>query len=445
MRPDRRICLCDGSTMERQSIVHAREETGFTLIEVIVTIALVMVLIGAALSLVGSLYERKALDATEPLVSAAIRSAQTIAIANRWSVVVRVETRVHDGLSVTALDAFRLADDPAQDDSEPITHCDLPANVRLVDADLPMEIVDNDVLVRAGSFLDGLCFDPEKGKREGYVAIGPDGTLFALSGNSVRTNMAFAWSEKESAAEELLTLGVNPATGEVSPVAASERASPPEATAPARGIDGAVHGDWPGVYGRQGMVIANYYAGALHGNQAGAGGTELDYTKMYDYVNLPDYVASYEYLQGSGYEAVSSYGSGPWGDEVVLAELEGRSANSGLMRPDGSRVSSSVLAHHPKKLGVVFWLRDRRPHLLSVYGVENTLSGRRLRVTVVQLDDHGRPTGKSAALCTTASEYEKGAWLRFVVMGNVLVSCKCEGSGYTPNTFVSGFLFDDAL
>ena len=229
------------------------------------------------------------------------------------------------------------------------------------------------------------------------VVLGRDGVLFSLSGTTIRTNMAFAWAEEGGTEDELLTLSVNPASGEVCRVIIQERLpqAPPAITS--LGIDDSTGGQWAGTYGRQGMVIANYYSGAVHGDMGEPSDTPFNYVKMYDYANLPDYVSNYEYLQGGGYEAVPSYGAGPWGDEVALDGVQDpRGADAGLRRPDGSRVSSSVLAHHPKKVGIVFWMRDKRPRVLSVYGVENTMSGRPLTVTVEQIDDRGRNTGEPA-------------------------------------------------
>jgi len=127
-----------------------------------------------------------------------------------------------------------------------------------------------------------------------------------------------------------------------------------------------------------------------------------------------------------------------------MKESSERDVKAGLLRPDGARMSSSVLAADPKNIQVVFTLRDRREHMLSIYATENTASGRRMTVLLEALDEDGRPTGETTRAECTADEYLRGVWFRFRIAGSVRVTLKNQSSTmFKANTFVSGFFFDE--
>jgi hypothetical protein len=171
-------------------------------------------------------------------------------------------------------------------------------------------------------------------------------------------------------------------------------------------------------------------------------GCPYDVTKTYDFSLLPDYVADYFYDRDGTHDAASSWGAFQWGDEIMRDASS--HAASGLLRPDGTRMSASVMALDPKSIRVTFTLRDRREHVFSIYATENTQSGRYMTVLVEPLDESGNPCGKTASARCAADDYYGGVWFRFRVVGSFRVTLKnMSATSFKPNTFVSGFFFDE--
>jgi hypothetical protein len=239
---------------------------------------------------------------------------------------------------------------------------------------------------------------------------------------------------------ESADFGVNPSTG----IVQSRHLPAPERTflseASFDGLDCETRGNWPGVYGSSGLVICNYYAGTVVEGHA----TGYDLTKIYDYSRLPDYVVDYAYSSEDGYAAATSWGGATfWGDEIRHS-ASGSEEISGLLRPDGARIASSVLAMDPKSIRVTFTLRDDEEHIFSIYATENTPTGRYMTVVLEPLDIEDRSGPAQAAQCN-AEEYENGVWFRFRVRGSFRVTLKnkIKSLMFKPNTFVSGFFFDE--
>ena len=158
---------------------------------------------------------------------------------------------------------------------------------------------------------------------------------------------------------------------------------------------------------------------------------------------MPDYVADYAYTYDEEHAAAASWGAFVWGDEI-RHNAPGHDIESGLVRPDGARMSSSILALDPKSIQVTFTLRDRTEHIFSIYATENTPSARYMTVHIEPLDDEGRPCGAGITAQCTADEYLGGVWFRFRVSGSFRVTLKNEGTSILKaNTFVSGFFFDE--
>jgi len=363
----------------------------------------------------------------EHLLKTAVARARTEALARHRTVVLRLEQTEHNAATFIEMTLVMLDETPGKD--RILDEMRLPEGASLSKEDFPLNIALNEPLERPGSTLDGSV---------AYIAFNEGGALVSLTGEAARCNLRVI-VESESETSEM-DLGINHATGIMQEV---HLPAPPQQSPPSvvfAGLDSATRGNWHGSYGASGMVMCNYYAGSV---VEGEPGCAYDVTKTYDFSKLPDYVADYAYTYDEEHTAAASWGAFVWGDEI-RHNAPGHDIESGLMRPDGARMSSSILALDPKSIRVTFTLRDSAEHIFSIYATENTPSGRYMTVCIEPLDGEGRPCGASINAQCTPEDYLGGVWFRFRVSGSFRVTLKNEGTSILKaNTFVSGFFFDE--
>ncbi len=365
--------------------------------------------------------------ATEHLLKTAVARARTEALARHRTVVLCFEQAERDAASSIEATLVVLGETPGEDCI--LDDALLPEGTSLSKEDFPLNIALSNPLERPDSPLDG---------SGAYIAFNEGGALVSLTGGAVRCNLRVL---VETGSETSgIDLGINHATGIVQGVHLPAPPQPQPPSVEFAGLDSATRGNWSGKYGASGKVVCNYYSGVV---VEGKPGGIYDATRAFDFSQLPDYVADYAYSYDEMYAAAASWGAFVWGDEI-RHNAPGHDLESGLLRPDRARMSSSVMAPDPKGIRVTFTLRDNAEHLFSIYATENTPSGRYMTVVVEPLDDEGLSCGDSVFAQCTAEEYLGGIWFRFRVSGSFRVTLKnvCA-SMLKANTFVSGFFFDE--
>jgi len=363
----------------------------------------------------------------EYLLKTAVARARTEALARHRTVVLRLEQTERNAATSIEVTLVMLGETPGED--RILDDACLPKGTSLSKEDFPLNLALNEPLERPDSPLDGSV---------AYIAFNEGGALVSLTGEAARCNLRVI-VESESETSEM-DLGINHATGIMQGV---HLPAPPQSQPPSVGfvgLDSATRGNWSGKYGASGKVVCNYYSGTV---VEGEPGGIYDATRAFDFSQLPDYVADYAYSYDDTHMAAASWGAFVWGDEI-RHNAPGHDIESGLMRPDGARMSSSVMASDPKSIQVTFTLRDSAEHIFSIYATENTPSGRYMTVCLEPLDGEGRPGGEIATAQCTPEDYLGGVWFRFRVSGSFRVTLKNAGTGMLKaNTFVSGFFFDE--
>lgn len=400
---------------------------GFTLIEIILVVGILAILLGLAISIPAYLSEKTVERSAISILRTLINRARVEAVARRHTTVLRFSGLEGGRADPPVVYLIILGDNPEED--KVLDTVILPEGTTLSRENFPLNMALNEAISREGSPLDG---------QRAYLAFDRSGALVSLSSAEVRCNLRVVVDAGDI--EECIDLCVVRATGALQ----ETHAARPLETVPVPieflGLDTVTRGDWQGNYGESGMILCNYYSGTVVEGKESA---TYDVTKTYDFSKLPDYVADYEYTYNDASTAVASWGAFAWGDEIMKESSE-HDMKAGLLRPDGARMSSSVLAADPKNIQVVFTLRDRGEHRLSIYATENTASGRRMTVLLEALDEEGRPTGETTRAECTADEYLRGVWFRFRIAGSVRVTLKNQSSTmFKANTFVSGFFFDE--
>ena len=400
---------------------------GFTLFEVVVVVGIMAVLTALVVWLPGGADNASVCATTRHLLKSLAAQTRTEALARRRTIVLRLnQTGAGDTASLDVT-LVMLGDTPGEDSV--LSASSLPDGVLLSEEDFPLNAALNEPVERAGSILDG-C--------RAYLAFNRGGVLVSLSGEEARCNLRVRVTTETETSN--VDFGVNYATGIVQETHFPARSQPRPPSVGLAGLDAETRGNWRGKYGASGMVVCNYYAGTVV--EGRLGGT-YDITKTYDFSRLPDYVADYAYTYDEAHTAAASWGAFDWGDEIMHYSA-GHDIESGLLRPDGARMSSSVTALHPKSIQVVFTLHDDAEHLFSIYATENTPSGRYMTVVVEPLDDEGLPCGEGVFAQCTAEEYLGGIWFCFRVTGSFRVTIKnVSTNDLNANTFVSGFFFGE--
>ncbi len=401
---------------------------GFTLVEMIMVLGVITVVVALAALVPLALTERDLGDAAAQMLRNSIARARTDAMARRSTIVVVFEQIELDKGKAVRLVFVELGKTP-EDDAVVGDAC-LPEGSYISEEEFPLNAALNEPLDREDSRLNGA---------RAFVAFSGSGALVSLSGEDVRPNLRLCVKTETGISES--DFGIAVSTGIVLDChfPARDKDLPPMVEF--AGLDTETRGDWPGIYGSSGRILCNYYSGSVVENRQGG---HYDITKIYDFSQLPDYVADYSYTHSTVFSAVASWGAFVWGNEVRHT-APGEDDSSGLVRPDGSRVGSSVMAKDPLKICVTFTLRDAKEHIFSIYSTENSPSERYMTVTVESLDENGDPTGEPVETECSADEYRNGIWFRFRVTGSFRVTLKnvSTNKNLDPNTFVSGFFFDE--
>ncbi len=400
---------------------------GFTLIELMIVLGILAALAGLAISIPAYLPGTTVARSMTSTLGSLISRARVEAVTCRRTSALWFSNRSGDQTDGIVASLVILGDRPSRD--RIISTVELPEGTTFSEEDFPLNMALNDAIRREGSPLDG---------KRAYLAFDKSGALVSLSSPEVRCNLRIVVKAEEE--ESKIDLCVVRTTGVLQETHMMQPLPPPLVSIAFLGLDAATRGDWEGNYGESGMILCNYYSGTVvEGKECAT----YDVTKTYDFSKLPDYVADYEYSYNDASTAVASWGAFAWGDEIMKASPE-HDMEAGLLRPDGARMSSSVLAMDPKNIQVVFTLRDKREHRLSIYATENTASGRYMVVLVEALDERGRPTGEKVHRQCAAEQYLNGIWFRFRIAGSVRVTLKNQSSTmFKANTFVSGFFFDE--